>query len=155
MTEIRRGSRRHDGQLQQHDAQMTRVCLISCGTEVARPPRMTAKICIAALFLVAVPVGGSETLKMSVWPRMAVQPAAIVVRVSVEPDADNRAIAVSAESSDYFRSSQVQLDGTSASRTSEFLYRDLPAGSYIVRSTLIGANGHPRATAERRMIVNQ
>jgi len=114
---------------------------------------MTLKLCVALLLVAATPIGGNESLRLSVFPQMATQPAVVNVRVSIEPDDENRAIQIIAESADYFRSSQVQLDGTNATRTSTFQYRDLPAGEYAVRGTLIGRDGHQRAVAIGRLVV--
>ncbi len=108
---------------------------------------------IVAPLVVAGPVGGGQGIDLVVSPRLSRQPAVINIRVSVEPSTENRAIRVVAESPDYFRSSQVQLDGTSASRTSLFQYRDLPAGSYEIRGVLIGPDGRERAEVGRLLTV--
>ena len=71
----------------------------------------------AVLVVAAVPIAGNEELRLRVSPEMSVEPAWIIVQVSVEPDEENQAIQIEAESESFFRSSQVQLDGSKASRT--------------------------------------
>ena len=62
-------------------------------------------------------------------------------------DADNRAVEVVAESEDYYRSSEIQLDGDQAPRTNTFEFRSLPPGTYEVKATLLGSSGRTRAWA--------
>jgi hypothetical protein len=108
---------------------------------------------ITTLTLLAAPVRGTENLRMSVSPTLSTQPAVIRVRVSIEPSDENRFIRIAAESADYFRSSEVEIDGASASRISQFEYRGLPAGDYIVRGLLIGRDGKSRGTTEYMVTV--
>jgi hypothetical protein len=56
-------------------------------------------------------VGAKEPLSMRVSPAMSFAPANRVIRTSVEPDADNRAMEVIAGSGDFYRSSAIQLEG--------------------------------------------
>lgn len=101
------------------------------------------------LLLAAAPLAGDEAITVSVSPTMSVEPANISVRVLVVPNSANRAMEIVAESADYYRSSEVSLDGASAARSSFFEYRDLPAGDYEVRGVLLGQNGQTRAICRR------
>jgi hypothetical protein len=105
------------------------------------------------LLTAALPVAASDALRLKVSPEMSMEPAWITVQVLIEPDADNRAIDVVAESEDYFRSSRLQLDGENASRVTVFQYKDLPAGEYEVRGVLIGRDGSSRAVVRRAFTV--
>jgi hypothetical protein len=109
---------------------------------------------VAAAVLLGHPAThGSESLQLKLLsPRAAHAPAWLVVRTSVEVDADNRALEVSAESDSYFRSSRVPLDGSRAPRFNEFIFRDLPVGEFQVTATLIGTRGQ-RAVQSRWFIV--
>jgi hypothetical protein len=89
-----------------------------------------------ALVMIALPAGASEKLTMRVSPAYSYEPASVTIQLSIEPDSDNRAIQVIAESADFYRSCEVELDGDRAPRTSVFWYRSLPAGDYEVRSVL-------------------
>ena len=75
-------------------------------------------------------------------------PGFLTVQASVETDADNRLLQVVAESPDFYRSSQIQLDGANAPRVKVIEFRNLPTGLYQVTGTLIGTQG-PRATVLR------
>ena|SRR5258707_929319 len=75
-------------------------------------------------------------------------PALLTVRVSVEAAADNRALEIVAESPDFYRSSQIQIEGERGARLNIFQFRDLPTGLYQVMSVLIGVHGL-RATVVR------
>jgi hypothetical protein len=85
---------------------------------------------------------------MQVSPIVAFAPAALTVTVTVLADDENRSLQVVAESLDYYRSSQISLDGKTAARLNVFKFRDLPTGLYQITSVLIGTNGH-RAIAQR------
>lgn len=115
---------------------------------------MTLKtVLAAALLTAAIPAAGNEGLSLRVSPEMCVEPAYVLVRVTIEPDEDNRSLEIVAESEDFFRSSQIELDGAHASRIRVLQYRGLPAGEYEVRGVLIGRDGHQRAMARRMLKV--
>jgi hypothetical protein len=105
---------------------------------------LLAGICL----LLATPLDSSERLVMQVSPLVAFAPAALTVTVTVHADDENRSLQVVAESVDYYRSSQISLDGKTEARLKVFKFRDLPTGLYQISSVLIGANGQ-RATAQR------
>ena len=85
-------------------------------------------VCVGA----ALPLSGTpraaERLTMRIVPRVAMTPATIRIRTDVAPDVDNRAIEVATDSSNFYRSSQLPLNGDLAPRVSAFEYRDLPEG---------------------------
>ena len=77
---------------------------------------------------------------MKVSPSFAFAPANLNVRAVMEADADNRIIEIVAESPDFYRSSQNQLEGERAPRTNVFEFHGLPSGTYEVSATLIDAS---------------
>jgi len=93
-----------------------------------------------AVFLASLTVNAGQLLKMRTSPMLSA-PADLFVYVSVERRAQNRLLVVSAESQDFFRSSEVQLDGEESPRVAVFDFRQLPAGYYVVEAELIGSNG--------------
>jgi hypothetical protein len=97
------------------------------------------------LLLAASPLGAGERLALHVSPNICFAPADLVVRATVESDAGNRAIEVVADSGEFFRASEIQLDGDKAPHTTTIEFRNLPSGAYEVKATLIGANGRTRA----------
>ena len=58
-----------------------------------------------------------------------------------------------AESPDFYRSSEVQLEGDKAPRTSRIEFRNLPPGTYDVRVMLLDSGGQQRASARQQVNV--
>jgi hypothetical protein len=98
-------------------------------------------------------VGANDRLAMRVSPAVAFAPANLVVRTTVEPDPSNRAMEIIAESPEFYRSSEVQLDGEHAPRTSMFEFKSVPSGEYMVRAVLKGQGGRELATIDRQVNV--
>jgi hypothetical protein len=90
---------------------------------------------------------------MVVSPMQSFAPTNLTIRIHVEPDASNRAFEVVAESSEYYRSSRIQLDGDEAPRTITLEMRNLPDGDYDVRGVLVDNAGRERAAVRRQVIV--
>jgi len=105
------------------------------------------------MFTAMLPAGAGERMTLKVSPAVAFAPANLTVRAFVEADADNRAIAIVAESADFYRSSEIQLDGDRAPRTNTFEFRSLPSGTYHVKAMLIGTGSEPRATLHQQVNV--
>jgi len=105
------------------------------------------------MFTATMPLGAGERLTLKVSPAVAFAPANLVVRASVALDADNRAIEIVAESQDFFRSSEIQLQGDKAPHTSLFEFRNLPSGTYVVSANLLGINGESRAKIRQQINV--
>lgn len=98
-------------------------------------------------------LGANERLAIRVSPSVAFAPANLVVRTTVEPDPQNRSIEIIAESPEFYRSSEMQLDGERAPRTTMFQFRSLPSGEYMVRAILKGQGGHELASVDRQVNV--
>jgi hypothetical protein len=120
------------------DAMKLRVSLLAILTLTAVLPRVS---------------GAGEPISMKVSPAVAFAPANLVVRATIEADADNRAVEIIAESDDFYRSSQIQLEGDKAPRTNRFEFRSLPPGTYEVRAKLIGADGQARGHVRQQVNV--
>ena len=98
-------------------------------------------------------LGAGERMMLKVSPAVAFAPANLVVRATIPADADNRAVEIVAESDDFYRSSEIQLEGERAARTSTFEFRSLPPGTYEVRANLLGADGRSRAMIRQQVNV--
>jgi len=94
-----------------------------------------------------------ENVKIQVSPAVAFAPANLTIRATVEASPDNRAVIISAESSAFYRSSEVGLDGEQAPRTTQFEFGGLPPGTYEVRATLLDASGQQRGVARQEVDV--
>jgi hypothetical protein len=107
-----------------------------------------------AMLLSAVALDASQPVRVRVSPQIAMAPADVIVYVTVEPSADNRLLKVSAESGDFFRSSELSLEGEGSARISILHFRELPAGEYDVTADVIGPAGKRRANANCVLRVN-
>jgi hypothetical protein len=92
--------------------------------------------------LLASSVGAGERLKVVVSHTFRRAPADLLIQAIVERDDANRALEVVAESSEFFRASTVQLDGSRAPRLNTIGFSGLPSGSYEVAVRVLAANGH-------------
>jgi hypothetical protein len=101
----------------------------------------------------AMTVRGGERLTIAVSPLKSFAPTNLMVRVHVPPDDANRALEVTADSGEYYRSSRIQLDGKDAPRTIALEFQGLPGGEYQIRGALIDVAGHARAFAREQVTV--
>jgi hypothetical protein len=102
---------------------------------------------------VAVGAGDGGRLSMRVSPSVCFAPATLVVRATIASDADNRVVLFVAESPEFYRSSEIQLEGDRAPRTSVVEFRSLPPGLYEVKTVLLGSTGHERASVRQQVNV--
>jgi hypothetical protein len=94
-----------------------------------------------------------DSVSIQVSPSVSFAPADLRIRTSVEPDADNRAITVVADSEAFYRSSAIQLDGDRSPKTTMLTFRSLPPGEYSITAAVIGADGKPKALAHTQVEV--
>jgi hypothetical protein len=103
----------------------------------------------------AIPVGAGEPerLAIRVSPAVAFAPANLVVRARIASDADNRTVEIIAESEDFYRSSELELEGDRAPLTSLFEFRSLPPGIYEVKAVLRGTSRRELASVRQQVNV--
>ena len=92
-------------------------------------------------------------LSVRVSPTMAHAPADLFIYVSVARRPENRLLRVTAESDDFFRSSDTQLDGEFSARITVVRFRELPPGGYEIKAELIVSNGRTANVAKRTVEV--
>jgi hypothetical protein len=115
---------------------------------------MKARCLVVAMVLTVTAVtGAKEPLSIRVSPAFSFAPANLVIRTSVEPDAENRAMEVIADAADFYRASTISLEGDRSPKTMMVEFRSLPPGDYKVTATLISVNGHRRAVAHAQINV--
>jgi hypothetical protein len=113
---------------------------------------MSKSFIVLGVFLVSAwPLNAGERLNISVSPGVALAPATVMVRASIEADSENRALQIVAESPEFYRCSEIPLEGAQAPRTTVVELRDLPGGTYTVTAILIRV--HDRATASHLLNV--
>ena len=115
--------------------------------------RLMAQVSVC-LLVASGGVGADQPLALQVSPTLTPAPGFVNVRAIVEASDDNRLLEIVAESTEYVRSSTIQLDGVSAPRVSVFEFRNLPPGRYDVSGFLIGAHGKRAAVTRMIQIVN-
>jgi hypothetical protein len=113
---------------------------------------VTVRTLVLGLALATTTVAGKDAVSIRVSPAVSFAPARLVIRTRIEPDDNNRAIEVVANSEEFFRSSTIPLEGERAPRTTTVQFDSLPSGDYEVTAALIGADGQRRGLA--RMHVN-
>jgi hypothetical protein len=127
------------------------------GDEQLRRDLMKIRAAFVGILMltVTIPLGAGERerLTMRVSPAVSFAPANLIVRAMIETDPQNRFMEIVAESPDFYRSSQIQLDGENAPRTSTFEFRSLPCGTYEVKAILLGVDGQQRASARQQVNV--
>jgi hypothetical protein len=110
---------------------------------------------LCATTLLAMPAGAGEPerLTIRVSPAVSFAPGNLMVRATVAAHAENRTVEIVAESEDFYRASEIQLDGDRAPRISQFEFRSLPPGTYEVKAILRGSTGAERASVRQQVNV--
>jgi hypothetical protein len=103
--------------------------------------------------LTAISASGGEQLRLAVSPAQSFAPANLNIRARVVPNAENRGLTIVAESDEFYRSSQISLEGDHAPATIMFEFRSVPSGEYIVSGVLTDSVGHRRAIVEQQVRV--
>jgi len=101
---------------------------------------------LCCLTVCAGPLGSTERMTMKVSPSMTVAPGFVRIEARVESDASNRSLRIIAESDDFYRSSDIPLDGENGPNIAVVDLRQLPTGVYEVTGILVGTNGQRAAT---------
>ena len=101
------------------------------------------------MVLTVLPVSGGQPLALSVTPFQSFAPATVRVTARIEPSAANRALTIVADGSEFYRSSEFQLDGDQAPKTFEVFFPNLPGGEYEVYAYLTDSLGQRRAIVRK------
>jgi hypothetical protein len=96
----------------------------------------------------------ADKLELHVSPAISMAPASVLVRATVQHNADNRELEIVADSSAFYRRSVVELDGEQAPKTTELRLIDIPGGEYEVRATLVTARGDQTTVRTSIMVVS-
>jgi hypothetical protein len=114
---------------------------------------MKVPVMIVGAWLVSVlPLVGGERLMLQITPALALAPANLIVRAMVESNSANRGLEVIADSPNFYRRTEIELEGERAPRMTVFEFRGLPGGTYHVSATLVDASGR-RLTVHRQIRV--
>ena len=100
----------------------------------------------AVLLLAGVrPSSADNAISMRVSPKQAFAPVNLRISVTIEPSADNRSVVIVADSDQFYRSSQIPLEGEHAPRTVNVEFKGVPGGHYEISGTLVNNRGQQRA----------
>lgn len=124
-------------------------------------PKYGARLAMAVLLVIVVALAllilgrafaeSEPALDLTVRPRVAFAPADLWVRVRIAPHPDNRRVRIATAGGD--RVSAWEVSGASAPILHERLWRDCPAGEYVVRATLYGPRARVRGTDEETVLL--
>jgi hypothetical protein len=107
--------------------------------------RIALGLTVAAFGVMAITARKIEPVQISVSPAICFAPCPVKLRVRVEPDPQNRALAVTAWcDGDAVRSSAYQVDGTSPI-THWIEWRGLPACAYMIGARVTRERGSVEA----------
>ena len=91
-----------------------------------------------------------------VSPAFAIEGSPVQAMVRVVPNSDNRLLRIMVDSENYFRSSDVELNGDDAATTHYLALNSLPAGEYSFFAVVYGTHGErARIVEEFRLLSRQ
>jgi len=114
---------------------------------------MKRLLLLTVLAATVAPMRAGERVGLHVTPWVAFAPADLRVRAMVAANKDNRSLEIIAESDSFYRSSEVDLAGEDAPRTTMFEFSSLPGGDYSVRAIVKGVNGRALAVTQQTIRV--
>ncbi|MGH9202989.1 MAG: hypothetical protein ACRD2A_17325 [Vicinamibacterales bacterium] len=86
-------------------------------------------------------VNAEPALQLRLTRKYAFSPAYVQSIVRVSPHPDNRLLRITLDSPNFYRSSDIELEGADAARSHFFSWKSLPAGRYDIVVTIFGPEG--------------
>ena len=105
-------------------------------------------LALTVLSLTVAPVRAGDRVAVRVSPRIAFAPADLTVLATLEAHPDNRVMEIVAESEDFYRSSEIPLEGELAAKATFVRFQGLPSGQYAVRVVVRGSQGQRLAASQ-------
>ena len=88
-------------------------------------------------FFLGIHLSADQAIKIAARPTVIVPNGSTLLKVMVERNATNRTLIWEVDGPSYYRSSTMQLAGSSAARSYFFMLRDLPGGHFDVRARVV------------------
>jgi hypothetical protein len=110
----------------------------------------TLAVLCCTVLAAAARLDGAERLRIHA---PATTTSDLTIYVSVERDSENRRLTVTAESTEFYRRSEIELHGEASPRVSVFKFQQLPSGEYDVKVELGEANGRRAGIARCSVVV--
>jgi hypothetical protein len=105
------------------------------------------------LMVGSISLSAGEPLSIRVSPAVSFAPAVVRIQATIDADADNRAVEMTADSGNFYRSSRIPPEGNRAARTNIVEFPGLPGGEYQITVTLFGSDGQPRGRVKQTVNV--
>jgi hypothetical protein len=122
------------------------------GLRLAAGMDMNVKVLIPTLLIgFTMSAHAGERVSIRVSPAVAFAPANLFVRTTIDANSENRSVEIIAESGEFYRSSEITLDGDRAPRVTLMQFKSVPGGMYQVRAVLRGAAGREIASTETKV----
>src|SRR5687768_1624141 len=119
-----------------------------------RAIRFSAVGLVFALLSAGTVRADKPVLQIRLATRIAMAPADLRGFVRVTPDAGNRMLRVVVDSDDFYRSSDIQLEGDRSPQSHFLQWRALPPGDYKVVVTVFGAEGLRSQLSQPFMVID-
>ena len=103
--------------------------------------------------MTVLPANGGQRLTLAVTPTRSFAPANLRVRVLIDPSVNNRSLAIVADGENFYRSSEIPLEGDRAPKIIDMALPSVPGGDYEIRALLMDASGGQRALAHESVTV--
>jgi hypothetical protein len=121
---------------------------------------MKTRLILAALTIIGMLTASgttvaTEKLTLRVTPNVSSAPSTVIVKATVAKNADNRWLHIEADSGEFFRSSEIQLDGERAPVVTEFRLPNLPGGEYIVKAVLRDSMGEETIVRRTAIVLSK
>jgi hypothetical protein len=97
----------------------------------------------------------NEKLTLRVTPNVSSAPSTVIVRATVAKNSDNRWLHIEADSGEFFRSSEIQLDGDRAPLVTEIRLPNLPGGEYTVVAVLRNTMGEETIVRRTALVLSK
>ena len=114
-----------------------------------------AAITIIGMFSASGSTDASEKLTLRVTPNVSSAPSTVIVKATVAKNADNRWLQIEADSGEFFRSSEIQLDGERAPVVTEIRLPNLPGGEYTVVAILRNSMGEETIVRRTALVLTK
>ena len=97
-------------------------------------------IAIAAVIFVTAMTAGRQVVEIRLRGHYFPEPATVRLTVAVEPHQQNRLLRIEADGDAMFRATEVELTGETDKRLHLVEFRNLTAGSYVLRAEVLSTN---------------
>jgi hypothetical protein len=115
--------------------------LFSRAGAIAVSRLLTSAAVLAALLAAASQAGhANQVVEIHLRGHFFAEPATVQITVAVEPDAHNRLLRIEADSGDFFRASELTLEGDEDKRLHSVEFKNLPAGSYVLKAEVLSTD---------------